>query len=281
MEEQAPTTPRYSHPKIDALLAIPQPEQRTEAWYAARHTRLTASDAATALGLNPYETPEALILKKCGLGERFEGNEATAHGQKWEPYVAEKFCREYGYTHYEGGLLPHPEIPFLGGSPDGLLVNAEGECALLEIKCPLRRRITGVVPVYYMPQLQLLMSICDLEKAYFVEFKPEDTWTPEEFSVTVVPREPGWMETNLPIFKDFWDRVCFYRANREEAINLETEIALKKMEKKPRATKKRRVVDIDTEDTKSMIVADPEELVEHERLMETLELYSVSLITVD
>lgn len=277
-------TPRATHPKIDALLAIPQPEQRTEEWYRARQTRLTASDAATALGLNPYETPEALLLKKCGLGERFEGNEATAHGQRWEPYVAELFCREYGFTHHEGGLLPHPTIPFLGGSPDGLLCNAAGECALLEIKCPLRRRITGEVPVHYMPQLQLLMDICGMDRAYFVEFKPEDTWAPEQLSVTVVDRDEGWMERNLPVFEAFWRRVEHLRANPEEALRLEEDIVIAKLERaavsEERKAKraKRVVVNIDDELGGSTIVPDAVEIREHEDAVDRMTLYCKSMI---
>jgi putative phage-type endonuclease len=140
------------HPTVRRLLDLPQHEQRSEEWYRARHTRLTASDVATALGVNPYESPDSLLLKKCGLGEKFMGNEATRHGQQWEDFVRDKFCAEYGLQCYEAGLLPHPTIDFLGGSPDGLLTSETGDyAALLEIKCPLRRRITGTVPVYYMP----------------------------------------------------------------------------------------------------------------------------------
>lgn len=236
------------HPTVARLLAIPQPEQRTEAWYRARHERLTASDAATALGLNPYESADELVLKKCGRGERFLGNEATAHGERWEPFVRERFCKETGLDCYEGGLLPHPTIPFLGGSPDGLLTDKDGKyCALLEIKAPLRRKITGVVPTYYMPQLQLLMQICDLPEAYFVEFKPETSWAPEEYVVTKVQREDDWMDVNLPVLRSFWDKVTLCRADPREADLLEERVSSKKRAKGggSRPRKKRVIVDLD------------------------------------
>lgn len=250
------------HPQVAALLAIPQPEQRTPAWYEARHSRLTASDAATALGLNPYETSDALVLKKCGLGERFEGNEATAHGERWEPFVRDKFCAETGLKCYEGGLLPHPTVPFLGGSPDGLLTNEEGTyCALLEIKAPLRRKITGVVPVYYMPQLQLLMDICDLPEAYFVEFKPGDSWIPEQYVVTKVPREEGWLERNLPMLRLFWEKVEYYRAHPDEALELERQLTFKKYAA-PQKKRRKNVVDVDenADAKRCLIVPDSQEL---------------------
>ena len=54
--------------QVDYLLTVPQPEQRTEAWYRLREGRLTASDLATALNESKYDKPIDLILKKCGLG---------------------------------------------------------------------------------------------------------------------------------------------------------------------------------------------------------------------
>ena len=56
--------------------------QKSEEWLALRGNMLTASDAATAIGKNKYETPCGLLLKKCGLGEKFTGNAATRHGEK-------------------------------------------------------------------------------------------------------------------------------------------------------------------------------------------------------
>ena len=39
---------------IEFLKTIKQPEQRTKEWYEYRSNRLTASDLATAINLNPY-----------------------------------------------------------------------------------------------------------------------------------------------------------------------------------------------------------------------------------
>lgn len=223
------------HPKIAKLLEIPQPPQRSDEWYKARYTRLTASDLATALGINPYESSDSLVLKKCGLGERFTGNAATEHGARWEDFVRDKFCEETGLECFEAGLLPHPTIDFLGGSPDGLLSNKEGTyAALLEIKCPLRRRITGTVPAYYMPQLQLLMDICDLDEAYFVEFVPADTFTPEEYSVVKVPRDRQWFAESLSLMRLFWEKVEYMRANPDEALRMMEDMEAKKLAKKKR-----------------------------------------------
>ena len=41
-----------------------QTEQRTEEWYNIRHNMITASDVATALGVNKYQSVNSLIKKK-------------------------------------------------------------------------------------------------------------------------------------------------------------------------------------------------------------------------
>ena len=62
------------HPNAKAALEREYAAQKSEEWLALRGKMLTASDAATAIGKNKYETPAGLLLKKCGLGEKFMGN---------------------------------------------------------------------------------------------------------------------------------------------------------------------------------------------------------------
>ena len=69
---------------------------------------LTASDAATAIGKNKYETPEGLLLKKCGLGEKFMGNAATRHGELYEDEARILYEQRHNEVVHEIGLVPHP-----------------------------------------------------------------------------------------------------------------------------------------------------------------------------
>jgi putative phage-type endonuclease len=196
------------HPVVQALLANEYAAQRSEEWLALRGNMLTASDAATAIGVNSYETPDALILKKCGYN-KFTGNEATEHGNKYENVARDLYCEKYGEVAHEIGLHPHPLYKWLGGSPDGITETGK----LLEIKCPLRRKITDEVPVHYMPQLQLLMEILNLEECDFIQYKPlEVTWPAQpEFMVTNVKRDREWFNEKLPIMDAFWKRVIWHR----------------------------------------------------------------------
>ena len=203
------------HPNVKRLLELEFDEQRSEAWLKLRGNMLTASDAATAISKNKYQTPEDLIRKKCGLAEPFLGNEATAWGTKMEPVACEMFEQKYDLKVYELGLIPHEKYPWLGGSPDGL---TENNC-LVEIKCPLRRKIVpGEVPLCYEAQIQVCMEIMDVESCYFCQYAPFDITFPgpEVFDVTVVPRDREWFKKYLPVMDAFWKRVLYYREHLDE-----------------------------------------------------------------
>ena len=53
------------HPVVQKLLEKEYAPQRSEEWLALRGKMLTASDVATAIGENCYETPKDLLYKKC------------------------------------------------------------------------------------------------------------------------------------------------------------------------------------------------------------------------
>lgn len=201
--------------KVRKLIEKEYDAQKSDKWLELRGKMLTASDAAVATGDNPYSNEKEFILSKCGH-RTFFGNEATKHGEKYEDEARDKWCEQTGEVVHEIGLFQHPLYDWLGGSPDGITESGK----LVEIKCPLKRRITPEVPVYYMPQLQLLMDILDLDEAVFIQYKPYDlTWpAPEEFVVTHVPRDPNWMVENLPKMRALWDKVLWHRENGVEAI---------------------------------------------------------------
>ena len=202
---QSPSQDIEIHPNVQELFKIPKHEQRSKEWFAERHQRLTASDVATAIGMNPYSSRADLVYKKCGGKDVFKGNAATKHGEKWEDTAIRIYCEKYNDTSFEFGLLPHPTIPFLGGSPDG--ITAKG--IVLEVKCPLMRTIIpGVVPAYYLPQVQIVMECTNLEVAHFIQYKPPPN---EVFDVTIVPRDRNWFARYFPVMDFFWKEVTHYR----------------------------------------------------------------------
>ena len=153
------------------------PPQRSEEWFKARETMITASNGGTLLELNPYEYDFQYIFNMV-LGKPFETNEACYHGKKYEQIATMIYEQCNDVKVKEFGLCSHPKYNFLGASPDGIVskyklklrnnkkwneiekeveqIHSETEkCEyidaygiktklvgrMLEIKCPNRRRI--------------------------------------------------------------------------------------------------------------------------------------------
>ena len=168
---------------------------------------ITASDVASAIGESRYESPDAFVKKKV-LKTKWAGNAATAHGTALEPLVRDLYDQRTGRKSHEIGLVQHREYPWLGASPDG--VTEDG--LLIEIKCPLTRKIEAKVPKHYLPQVQLQLEITDLEECDFIQYRPASAEgtvprSPEEYVVVRVKRDRGWFAKHLPAMKAAWDRI--------------------------------------------------------------------------
>ena len=219
------------HPVVEKLIEKKYDAQKSKEWLSLRGTMLTASDAATAIGDNPYEKPNGLILKKCGFN-KFSGNAATRWGEKYEDEAREIYEEKYNEKAHELGLVQHPNYCWLGGSADGVCESGK----LIEIKCPMRRKIIpGEIPHHYIAQVQLLMEILNLEECDFIQYMPEDlTWPkPPVFEVVNIKRDREWFEEKLPIMDELWKRVIWYREDITRCEDLHPKKRnIKKREKK-------------------------------------------------
>lgn len=183
------------------LQNLKQYKQKSPEWYQKRISLITASSAASLLirdqntcepyvkeysledtfdynkkSCNPYNTKTQYMLDKCKQGT-FKGNIATFWGQKYEQVVIDIYSKEKKSEVIEFGLIIHQEYEWLGASPDGITEKG----IMLEIKCPLRRKITGIPPLYYWIQVQLQMEVCDLNYCDFVEYEFMEFETEEEY----------------------------------------------------------------------------------------------------
>jgi len=191
------------------LIAQEYAEQRSQEWLDLRENMITASDVASALGENHYESPDAFVKKKV-LRTKWAGNAATAHGTLLEPVVRDLYDKKFNRKSHEIGLVQHREYPWLGASPDG--VTEDG--ILVEIKCPLTRKIEPNVPKHYWPQVQLQLEITDLEECDFVQYRPAKNESSEaEFVVVRVHRDREWFAKALPVLEVVWQRVLKGRAH--------------------------------------------------------------------
>lgn len=78
-----------------------------------------------------------------------------------------------GYMVERVGFVKHPSIPWLGCSPDGLIV---GEKALIQVKCPKasthkRYWYMNEMPKEYFAQCTLELAVCEYDVCYFVSYR--------------------------------------------------------------------------------------------------------------
>jgi|SaaInlStandDraft_6_1057023.scaffolds.fasta_scaffold00811_17 putative phage-type endonuclease len=167
--------------QFQKLYAKPQPEQRTQEWFDYRYNRITASDMATAIDLNPYESIESFICKKCNPNFPFLDNEYVFHGKKYEQIATQLYEHIYNIKVTEFGCVPSDKYLFLGASPDGICSKATLDNnfspmigTMLEIKCPKTRKIISkgkiageICPFYYYCQVQQQLECCELDYCDF------------------------------------------------------------------------------------------------------------------
>ena len=69
------------------------------------------------------------------------------------------------------GCIPHTKYPFLGASPDGIVVNKNSDRygRMLEIKNIVNREIDGIPKKEYWIQMQLQMATWNLDECDFLE----------------------------------------------------------------------------------------------------------------
>ncbi len=182
--------------RVKVLLGLPQPAQRTPAWFAARKYRVTASEVASVLHItqtvcdcyntnlslhggshelkmtpgakpqlcNPYGTIAEFFKRKLHKAA-YNDSAFTVWGKMYEPIALSLYQGINNVdTVHDFGLLTHQNYDWLAASPDG--ISSEG--IVLEIKCPLKRKIVpGYVPLYYWIQVQIQLEVCDLEDCHF------------------------------------------------------------------------------------------------------------------
>ena len=184
--------------------------QRTEAWFAARCGKVTASRVADVIAKTKtgYSASRANYLADLVV-ERLTGkpaatfsNAAMEWGVEQEPAARAAYSAKTGILVEEVGFIDHPTVAMSGASPDGF-----AEEGLVEIKCPntstmLEWILDGKVPSKHIPQLQWQMACTGRP---FCDFASYDPRLPERLQLLVVrvPRDDEYiamLETEVTKF---------------------------------------------------------------------------------
>ena len=117
-------------------------------WFEARKNRITSSNSHKIFTRKRDFEKLAKKLTKPSKKQPKKLKEILNHGTQNEPVAREKYILGMKYRLQQGikvqetGLCVQPSFPWLGASPDGLVVYLDNgkQPGLLEIKCPYAKR---------------------------------------------------------------------------------------------------------------------------------------------
>lgn len=213
---------------LDLIARSLKAPQKSPEWLRQRHNILSSSEVASALDANLHESSIELLKRKCSplLDNDLTTSKSINWGEKYEPIAKEIFEKITNEKIMDVGLIIHSNIPWLGASPDALVLSKK----LLEIKCPFHRHIVdGRIPYYYWIQTQMQMEVCDLDECYFLQCRFEENdlnstghtysgthpdgtkWYLKKYTLNVIKRDRDWFARSLPMLNQFWNKVEHYR----------------------------------------------------------------------
>ena len=149
-------------------------------WFDEKEFRVSASNARKIAFANRDETLYGYFFKD--RGSAFESDsmrygsdtEATA----FEAYKSMREERGDVCTYMESGLVICRHYTWLCASPDGIVIESNGDLTIIEIKCPVSGA-SGDINVnylkgdelnkkhYYYAQVQVQLMACDAKKTHF------------------------------------------------------------------------------------------------------------------
>lgn len=142
-------------------------------WLEERRNSVGASEVSTVLGLNPFDTPLQLALRKRGEIPDKEETEAMRMGHRLEPIVAELYCEETGRNVEDLGqyvIQRNPEHPFLHATLDRLVrynytqgsPADPGDLQIKTVGAHMADRWEDVIPLGVQAQIQAEMAVAKL-----------------------------------------------------------------------------------------------------------------------
>jgi putative phage-type endonuclease len=175
-------------------------KQGTEEWFKARVGKVTASNVGAILGFSEYQTADdvmrSMVRDALGAEREFNGNIATQWGTDHEKEALAALEADTGLFIETCGLIVHPEMGWLGASPDGLTENA-----VIEVKCPYsQKHIDPKERLDYYSQVQVQMFCTGKNDALFA------SWTPDSLEKHALTLDPLWIKASLPKLQAFHEK---------------------------------------------------------------------------
>lgn len=161
---------------------------------------ITASQVATALEENPYESACSLCMFKMGKSQRTLDSIPMRRGRFMEPFVAELYAEETGEYLTDPGpttVWQHPIYPWLYATPDRLNSAMQPR----ELKAPNINQWENwrTPPRHYWIQVQIQMQCLDVSQGRLIGL------INDSLVVHDIERDQDWFDeavTRLLYFRD-------------------------------------------------------------------------------
>jgi len=168
--------------------------QRTKEWYKLRGTCITASDVGAFLGIDKYKSQKKVIEQKSQTVSASFSNRFTIWGNKYEDIASRIYEKMFNVKIYEAPLLIHHIYPFLGASCDGFVLDETNKYGyIVEIKCPLVRKLGDSIPEHYISQPRTQMEVVKADRCDFFECKLEEYPDQHSFEIDTTSEYKGYI----------------------------------------------------------------------------------------
>lgn len=165
---------------MEAALSRPQTAQRSADWYLQALKILTASEFSSLYssqrGYASFVLSKALPPVQQEIKYRLACSSQELGPMDWgtrfEPVIKQALATNWGFRVVDSGRLIHPTDTSLAASPDGFIMEANDPAhvgRLIEIKCPITRKIGEGVPFDYWCQMQIQMEVADIDECLYIE----------------------------------------------------------------------------------------------------------------
>lgn len=179
--------------------------QGTDEWLELRRSKITASDAAIIMGVNPWSSLDKLREEKLGLAPPKKKTAKMQRGLDLEDTAREYFT-VYTGIKVEPKVIFHSQNDWMMASLDGISVDKH---CIVEIKCPdpfgssHKDAQSGMIPSIYYPQVQHQIAVANVDKAYYLSFDGD------VFGGVLleIPRNDIYIEELIEKEKAFYDSV--------------------------------------------------------------------------
>lgn len=141
-----------------------------------------------------FSTDEArkeVMLRKLEPAIPMEGMgaiPALLWGTRFEPIAKRIYEERTQCQIIDVSCAQHPRYPFLGASPDGLIIpngdDPKRYGRLVEFKCPISRAPKDEIPPAYVHQMQMQMECTGIDECEYVEFRFKQVKYNEWFTST-------------------------------------------------------------------------------------------------